>query len=297
MGDQQSYTDLNSLQQLKQIGKEDKSAALREIAQQFESLFLNMMLKSMHSANSVFAKDNPLNSFEMQHHQEMYNKQLALSLSQSNNMGLADSFYRQMKNAYLSTTAKLPSNIENEQVYFKSDSIHSIAKNRAQGLFDEDVLNSLKAPQDYIDALTPYAKKAAKQIGVDHRVLIAQSALETGWGEHIIRDKNGDSSFNLFNIKADRLWPGKSVSVRTLEYVDGIARRETANFRRYSSIEESFSDYQKFISQPRYANALIHKDKPQVFVQELQQAGYATDPKYAEKITSILNNETLWLRN
>ena len=109
-----------------------------------------------------------------------------------------------------------------------------------QRIEDASLLKNVDSPKDFIDAITPHAKKAAQSMGVDYRVLIAQSALETGWGKHVIRDPQGNQSFNLFNIKADQRWEGKSVSVPTIEYVDGIAQREKANFRRYASIDESF---------------------------------------------------------
>lgn len=298
---QKAYTDLNSLQQIKTTGKEDKSAALRQIAQQFESLFIDMMLKSMRSANDVFAKDNPLNSFEMKHHQEMYDKQLGLSLSQSNNIGLAEAFYRQMERSYLSNNSlssdKVSQTGDSGVLPDKQSDIIFSGKKIPQRIADASMLNDVNTPQEYIQAVTPYAKQVAKDMGVDYRVLIAQSALETGWGEHVIRDKYGNQSFNLFNIKADSRWQGKSVSVSTIEYVDGIAQREKANFRRYSSIKESFDDYQQFLSQPRYAKALENKHDAQQFVQELQHAGYATDPKYAEKINTILSNTPLWSTN
>jgi peptidoglycan hydrolase FlgJ len=299
---QQSYTDLNSLQNIKQAGKEDKSIALRKVAQQFESMFIQMMLKSMRSANEVFGEDNPLNSFEMKHHQEMYDNQLSLSLSTSNNIGLADAFYRQMEKTYLAGAylsddkeaigkhfQENNKSLENtiQPIIYKGNKVN-------QRIKDAGVLNSLKTPEDFIQAITPYAKAIAKDIGVDYRVLIAQSALETGWGEHIIRDQHGNQSFNLFNIKADNRWQGKSVSVPTIEYVDGIAQRENAKFRRYASINESFTDYQQFLSQSRYQKALSVSNDAALFVKELQVAGYATDPRYAEKIGRILQNEKLW---
>jgi flagellar protein FlgJ len=304
----QSYTDLNSLQQIKVTGKEDKDLALRQVAQQFESMFVDMMLKSMRSANEVFGQDNPLNTSEMKHHQEMYDKQLSLSLSEGSRMGLAEAFYRQMKQSYSPDVGKeylktspndsANNNFEaNSRPIINSSEVLYPTSRRPQRIEDASVLKAVESPQDYIDAITPYAQKAAKALGVDYRVLVAQSALETGWGEHVIHDKQGNQSFNLFNIKADSRWQGKSVAVPTIEYVDGVAQREKAHFRRYASIDESFSDYQQFLSQSRYQKALAASDDANRFVQELQNAGYATDPKYAEKIQSILKNERLWDRN
>jgi flagellar protein FlgJ len=289
--------DLHSLQNIREQGSEDKEGALRQVAQQFESMFIQMMLKSMRSANEVFGQDNPLNTSETKHHQEMFDNQLSLSLGASNKIGLADAFYRQMQSSYLSSSNKEEENkavpkSEVMQSYFNSNSSKSQAS--SQRITDAQVLKDIQSPQDFIAKITPYAKQAAEALGVDHRVLVAQSALETGWGEHVIRDKNGNQSFNLFNIKADSRWQGKSVSVPTIEYVGGVAQRENANFRRYASIDDSFTDYKQFLSQPRYEKALAVTSDANLFVKELQNAGYATDPRYAEKIQSILKNEKIW---
>lgn len=292
MQTQQSYTDLNSLQNIRKNALKDQDLALRQVAQQFESMFIQMMLKSMRSANEVFGQDNPLNSSEMKHHQDMYDKQLSLSLSSSNNVGLADAFYRQMQKNYVPNSENSKVNVTDKNPLSDKSNISTYqSTNIPQRIIDASVLENLKTPQDFVDAITPYAKKAAEVLGVDHKVLIAQAALETGWGEHIVRDENGNQSFNLFNIKADRRWQGASINVPTLEYVNGIAQRENANFRRYASIEDSFSDYQKFLEQPRYQKALAVTDDANLFIKELHSAGYATDPKYSEKISRLLNSE------
>jgi flagellar protein FlgJ len=314
---QQSYTDLASLQKIKTTGKEDQDLALRQVAQQFESMFVQMMLKSMRSANDVFGKDNPLNSFEMKHHQEMYDSQLSLSLSSSNKLGLADAFYRQMKTNYLPPEVKLdniekevPGIIERESTMIDSAMYQSILnkmpvheetlgnKNTTSSLSlpissekivrDDIKLKNIDSPEDFINMLVPYAKKAASALGVDYQVLIAQAALETGWGKHIIKDGYGKQSFNLFNIKADSRWEGKAVNVPTIEYINGVAKKEVASFRRYDSISESFNDYQKFLAQPRYEKALASTNSTD-FITGLQSAGYATDPRYADKIQRIID--------
>ena len=106
----------------------------------------------------------------------------------------------------------------------------------------------------------------------------------------MIRHPDGNSSHNLFNIKADRRWDGESVAKSTLEYRDGVAAKEVARFRAYESFEASFDDYVNFLqSNPRYAEALRRTDDPKQFVRALQDAGYATDPAYARKIGNILD--------
>jgi len=316
---QQSYTDLASLQNIKVDGKENQDLALRQVAQQFESMFIQMMLKSMRSANEVFGKDNPLNSSEMKHHQEMYDSQISLSLSTANKIGLADAFYRQMKTSYNSDEANadkaisqqdskngvdqlsrnsspidnaiyqsMLSKMPNIQGASLDDSNANLSTVSQKSIQDDVMINGISSPEDFIQILTPYAKKAAAVLGVDYQVLIAQSALETGWGKHVIKDSYGKQSFNLFNIKADSRWEGKAVNVPTIEYVNGIAEKENASFRRYDSIAESFIDYQKFLEQPRYEKALASTNSSD-FINGLQNAGYATDPLYADKIQRIID--------
>jgi flagellar protein FlgJ len=288
----QSYTDLNQLNDIKRLGKDDENLALKKVAKQFESMFVQMMLKNMRAANEAFGKDNPLNTSEMKFRQGMLDNQWSLSLTEGRGIGLADSLYRQLSQSY----GKNP--VDDKSTGELSDPVRkSIANPYSESLAamqnskkDLGVLNSIKTPAEFIKAMLPYAEKAAKELGVDPKVLVAQSALETGWGEHTIQDRYGRTSFNLFNIKADSRWQGHSVNVPTIEYRDGLAQKESANFRRYDSISESFDDYLNFVKQPRYQKALMVADNGQAYVNELQHAGYATDPNYAKKINTIIND-------
>jgi flagellar protein FlgJ len=153
---------------------------------------------------------------------------------------------------------------------------------------------TFKTPADFVATLLPLAQRLAPEIGVDPKVLVAQAALETGWGRHISRDSSGRNSRNLFNIKADSSWQGERVGVSTLEYRGGVAVRESAAFRAYGSFEQSFEDYVSFLQQnPRYRQALEQAADPEAYLQELQAAGYATDPAYAKKIGRIFDSELL----
>lgn len=292
---QQSYTDLNQLNNIRRLGNDDQDAALRKIAEQFESMFMSMMLKSMRAANDVFAKDNPLNSFEVNFHKDMLDNQMSLSLSEGGKLGLADALFRQLQGTYSNSTrannseqsdslGNLPERTISQDPYRNSPDFYQ------QHNKDAKALDSINTPEDFIAAVTPYAKEVAEKMGVDYKALIAQAALETGWGEHSIRDRYGKHSFNLFNIKADSRWQGHHVNVSTLEYKDGVAEKESANFRRYDSIAESFADYQQFLTQPRYQKAMAVAEDSRAFINELQQAGYATDPLYAEKINKIVES-------
>lgn len=291
---QQNYTDLNQLNTIRQLGNKDQSAALRKVAEQFESMFLHMMLKSMRSAGDVIAKDNPLNSYEVNFHKDMLDHQMSLSLADQGGIGLADALYRQLSGQFISPNAKSGQVSSQEFDPFSKATINQNPYTTEAGFYqqredDKQLLEGINSPEEFIEAITPYAKSVAKELNTDYRFIIAQAALETGWGKHVIRDRYGNHSFNLFNIKADSRWSGHHVNVSTIEYEKGVAVKESANFRRYDSIAESFNDYQQFLQQPRYQQALADSDDGQDFIQHLHQAGYATDPHYADKISRIVN--------
>lgn len=150
------------------------------------------------------------------------------------------------------------------------------------------------SPAEFINTLKPYAEKAARELNVNADVLLAQAALETGWGKHVIHTPSGVNSFNLFNIKADRRWQGDSVNVNTLEYRQGVAQQERADFRRYNNYADSFADYVNFLqTNPRYRQALEVGVDSSAYAEALQDAGYATDPAYADKIKSLLASDPI----
>jgi len=160
---------------------------------------------------------------------------------------------------------------------------------------NEELTNRFGSPQEFVEKLLPLAERMAPELGVDPRVLLAQSALETGWGKFITADQtNGQSSFNLFNIKTGANWSGESVNVNTLEYKGGVPVQERAQFRAYASYADSFRDYVDFLkNSSRYQQALDQADNPISYLQELQAAGYATDPEYADKIARILSGDVI----
>lgn len=150
------------------------------------------------------------------------------------------------------------------------------------------------SPETFVRELWPHARRAAQALGVAPEVLVAQAALETGWGRRMIPGPDGGNSFNLFGIKADRSWQGGRAQVSTLEYREGVAERQRASFRVYTGLAQSFDDYVRFLQgNPRYRQALEQAQHTESFVRGLQEAGYATDPKYADKILDILERGTL----
>lgn len=408
-GDSASYSDLNRLNQLK-VGDKNSEGNLRKVAQEFESLFLGEMLKSMRSATEALGKDNPMNTPEAKQYQEMYDQQLAVSMSrEGGGIGLADVLLRQMsKNKPLASgeaatlsaakqqealdKAKAPvptpvaagtlpdgplSRSNGQRPLWASravsapqgaEGIHrndmelinqrrlalppkladrllaglvpsasvkpeAVAQNvlpdravaavkPATGeLANGDWLAALKAAEpkgdmqvygravaqpplaparkafrdadEFVDAMLPMAKEAADRIGVDPRYLVAQAALETGWGKSVMRQPDGSSSHNLFGIKASKNWTGDSARAITSEFRNGEMVKETAEFRSYASYRDSFHDLVNLLqSNSRYQDVLKSADNPEQFVRELQKAGYATDPNYANKISNIARQMT-----
>jgi len=140
----------------------------------------------------------------------------------------------------------------------------------------------------FVNRMGASAQAASNASGVPAPLILAQAALESGWGKREIRADDGTQSFNLFGIKADRSWQGPVVETTTTEYVDGEPQRIRAKFRAYASYDEAFTDYARFMTRnPRYANVLA-TDNPTEAAHGLQRAGYATDPQYGQKLVRIM---------
>lgn len=272
-----SYTDLAALNDIKISGREDSKEGLRQVAKQFESLFVNMMLKSMREANKGFAEGSYLNSNEMEFYQQNFDNQLSLHLTQGEGIGLADVFYRQMLHQY-----------EQEDVDPKTSQRMFPEQNQSPS--NSSV--QFDSPQDFVSALYEDAHAAAEKIGVPAEMLLAQSALETGWGKKIVSDTRGNLSHNMFGIKADSSWQGTTSAAASLEYENGVATRCVEKFRHYDSFRESFHDYVDFLqNNPRYESAL--RADADSYIEELQKAGYATDPNYAEKVRDVMGSPAI----
>jgi flagellar protein FlgJ len=152
---------------------------------------------------------------------------------------------------------------------------------------------AFSSADEFVNAMLPMAKEAADRIGVDPRYLVAQAALETGWGKSVMRAQDGSSSHNLFGIKATSSWQGDSARAITSEFRNGEMVKETAQFRSYDSYKDSFHDLVTLLqTNNRYQDVVKSADNPEQFVRELQKAGYATDPDYANKISQIAKQMT-----
>ena len=355
--DSGSYSDLNRLNQLK-VGKDrDGEENVRKVAQEFESLFLNEMLKSMRSATEVLAKDNPFNSPAAKQYQDMHDQQLSVTLSkEGGGIGLADVLVRQLSKQTEGATRSNPFNqiaqpqgaapasgpaaaevprddsrllnlrrlalpgrmVERSVASELTTQTATAEPGQVKPLVDLDwkpatafaapqdkplIVNGVAAtaqnalsktrfssPEEFMATMLPMAESAAKRLGVEPSYLVAQAALETGWGKSMIKQKDGSNSHNLFGIKASG-WGGESAQVRTTEYVNGKPVKQMAGFRAYDSFEQSFNDYVDLLQNSgRYQSAIKVADgggNSEHFMRELQKAGYATDPQYASKVNQI----------
>ncbi|MFA0142517.1 flagellar assembly peptidoglycan hydrolase FlgJ [Vibrio toranzoniae] len=285
--------DIGSLDRLRQqaVNGEEGSEkeALTAAAKQFESIFTSMLFKSMRDANSSF-KSDMLNSQNEQFYRQMQDDQMASELSASGSLGLADMIVAQLSAGQASDAAEDKVRSEGFDTSLQRPQYSGRSEDRvseAQSASAAKQPVSFDSPESFVTSMKPYAEKAASALGVDSSLLLAQAALETGWGSKMVKNSLGNSN-NLFNIKADRSWKGDKVATQTLEFHGKTAVKESASFRSYSNFEDSFNDYVKFLNEnPRYETALKHQGNSENFIKGIHQAGYATDPNYADKVLRV----------
>jgi flagellar protein FlgJ len=265
------YADFHGMAALRKDAKAKDPSALEMAAKQFESLFTQMMLKGMRS--TTFG-DPMFDSSETKFYQDMFDSQLAVKMSETGGMGLADMLIKQ-----LSSTGQAPT-VEGATDKPQGLTMPTPAATTSGVAVDER--------QKFIAALQPHAERAGRELGVDPQALLAQAALETGWGRSLPRDAQGNASFNLFGIKATRHWEGGSVTASTQEFEQGIPVSRHEQFRAYDSAAASFEDYVATLkNNPRYAAALGTGGDVAAFASALQKGGYATDPQYAAKLVAV----------
>lgn len=272
--------DTQSLEQLRSQARQSPDQALKAAAQQFESVFLNMMLKSMREATP---QDGMFDSEQTRMFTGMLDQQLAQSMS-SRGVGLADIMVKQLSRTMEGQpgsgewgvgSGKLPS----QPPVSSPQSSISVLPSAYNGTVQ----------QNFISRMLPHATQASQASGVPPQLMLGQAALESGWGKREINMADGSNSYNLFGIKANANWNGKVAEVLTTEYKNGVAHKQVERFRAYSSYAEAFQDYAGLIgNNPRYAEVLQQGGDITGMAQAIQKAGYATDPKYAEKLVRVM---------
>lgn len=313
-------TDVQGLESLRRGARNDDPEALKEVAAQFEALMVQMIMKNARQSNELLSKDGIFDSEQIRFYQQMFDEQLAVNITKGGAFGLADTLVKQLSRStgganesnggdpvtiqeMLDRGSRFPASRYDPELRQQwRDKYVAERAAKQQALVQEQFLQAemsraekgFDSPEHFVRVLYPAAKEAAQSLRVKPEVMLAQAALETGWGRYMIRDESGKNSFNLFGIKADRRWSGDRAVVTTLEYRGGVAGKEKAAFRAYDSYQHSLNDYAQFLqSNPRYAHALSQAHDAVGFTRELQKAGYATDPAYANKIQRILSSPTL----
>jgi flagellar protein FlgJ len=259
-----NYTDVSGLESLKR--DPNSPQAINAVAQQVEALFLQMMLKSMRDATA-----NPeTDSNEMGMYQDMFDKQVALSISQHADLGIGRLLKRQLQSRSAPDALKIGLGIPAPTAAIA----HS--------------------PAEFVNRIMPSIQRAAAALGVDPRGLLAQAALETGWGQRMPRNADGSSSHNLFGIKAGDEWHGARATADTMEVVSGVASPRRTSFRAYGSIEESVNDFASLLkNSSRYRDVIAAGGNAEGYVETMAKSGYATDPDYGNKLNQILRSGIL----
>ncbi|RST51526.1 flagellar assembly peptidoglycan hydrolase FlgJ [Variovorax sp. DXTD-1] len=308
--DQRLALDVQSVDALRHTVRSSPEEGLKQVSRQFEALFMNMVLKSMREATP---SSGLLENRDEKVYLSMLDQQLAQNLS-GRGVGLAEAMLAQLSRASasggeseggaegmslapragmaLTPQSGIPIGSAPPSPVPARAPAASVDLSIYQRNSERPVTAAVASLQGNVDSFVQRmggsAQVASAASGVPAPLILAQAALESGWGKREIRADDGTQSFNLFGIKADRSWKGPVVETTTTEYVDGEPQRIRAKFRAYASYDEAFTDYAKFITRnPRYANVLA-ADTPAEAAHGLQKAGYATDPQYGQKLVRIM---------
>lgn len=315
-----SIFDLQSLSALKKGAKDSDPQALKAAAKQFEALFLQMVLKSMRDATP---HDGMFDSEQTRLYESLLDQQMGQAMAARGGMGLAAVIEKQLlrstqnvdptaddplgalllmpKGKSFDINQKvqgLPLDAVRPPAGLKLDNVPTVpavpgisGTNTPSGAQREVPPSS--GAKEFVSRVWSQATEASQSTGIPAHFMVAQAALETGWGKAELRLADGSPSHNLFGIKAGSNWSGPVVEASTTEYINGVAQRQTERFRAYGSYAEAFRDYANLLTaSPRYAGVVGTQD-PATFARGLQRGGYATDPMYAAKLERIIGGSTM----
>ncbi|WBU47681.1 flagellar assembly peptidoglycan hydrolase FlgJ [Kosakonia pseudosacchari] len=283
--------DAQSLNELKAQTRQDPGANLRPVARQMEGMFVQMMLKSMREA---LPKDGLFSSDSTRLYTSMYDQQIAQQMTAGKGLGLADMMVKQMAGDQAPVEPadqmqQVPMKFPLETVTSYQNQALTQLVRKAMPKVPEDGDEPLTGDsKDFLAQLSLPARLASEQSGVPHHLILAQAALESGWGQRQIPRENGEPSFNIFGVKATPGWKGPTTEITTTEYENGEAVKVKAKFRVYSSYLEALSDYVGMLTRNKRYSAVTTAATAEQGAQALQNAGYATDPNYARKLTSMI---------
>ena len=286
--------DLQSLNGLKRELTDSPEKGLRQVTQQLEATFVQMMLKSMRDA---LPQDGLFSSDQTRMLTSMYDQQIAQDLSQKG-LGFGEMMYNQLKmqgNTSPLEQPMKPFSMEDRLIDSLPNQAMAQIVRRFAPLGDaiSSPMQKVKSlslnSQNFISQLIEPAKAASQKSGISHLLVLAQAALESGWGRREILTAEGKSSHNLFGIKAGKNWQGPTTNIMTTEVINGKSIKMRDDFRVYGSYEEAIADYINLLTEnPRYRD-VKHAQSPEVAARRLHQAGYATDPNYSDKLISLIN--------
>jgi len=282
--------DLEGLSDLRRRAQRDDPSALADVAVQFEALFIGMMLESARSAS---LGSGLFDGGQTEQYLALMDRQVALEMARNGGFGFGKMLTEQLT-PRAETPAETPLTpsvlAPSETAEFPSALPASLS---ALGGAEAADPPAEPTPAQFVTALLPEAKAAAEALGIEPRLLLAQAALETGWGR-AMANSEGEPSHNLFGIKATAAWSGAAAEHWTLEHEGGVTAPQLERFRAYGSTAESFGDYVDLIATAqRYAGALEHGGDPEAYARGVTKAGYATDPQYADKWLAIYNGDRL----
>lgn len=301
--DQRLSLDVQGVDALRRTVRSSPQEGMKQASKQFEVMFMQMVLKSMREATP---SDGMFSSQQEKMYTSMLDQQLAQNLS-GRGLGLAEAMFAQLnrtaggadvppaglsadKQPGLSGAAvsRAPQPVASAAApVVRTPDLSLYETATAQATLSRSALPQAHVEQ-FVSRMLPAAQRASEATGVPAQLIMAQAALESGWGRREIRAEDGQTSYNVFGIKADKSWKGPMVETMTTEYVSGVAQKGRASFRAYGSYDEAFSDYARFlVTNPRYANVLSTQD-PAEAAHGLQRAGYATDPQYGGKLVRIM---------
>lgn len=274
----------------------------RQVAQQFEALLIQGMLKQ---ARETASGNGMFNSDAVRMTQTIADEQMALNLANPG-FGLAEALIAQMqqnqggtlpsqKDVIANNSTRLPhlrSGVGPEARIIDAPSLTALIKKLTGSQSVDRVASAVRgAPQhiaEFVHKMRNAVHTASAETGVPAKLIMSQAALESGWGKREILMDNGQSSHNLFGIKATGGWKGKVTNILTSEFVNGKMVKMKQPFRAYDSYEDSLTDYARLIStSPRYQSVLT-APTAQEAARRVQEAGYATDPNYADKLIAIM---------
>lgn len=284
-------------------------AEQKEVAQQFEALFLQQLIKQARQASSGI--QGMFESDQTRLAQSMADEQMALQLA-SPGLGLAQALLDQMqatgdngKKADVLLHSSPPELASSRDPALRSrvgpdrpehassissliDMLSNSLVGRAAGAAVSAIRGAPQHIEQFVSRMTDAAQTASAESGVPAELILSQAALESGWGRREIRGEDGSQSYNLFGIKASSNWKGKVVNIMTTEYENGVAQKVVQPFRAYESYAESFADYARLISRNERYSEVVKAQSPHEAARSIQRAGYATDPQYADKLISIM---------